>query len=49
MIRREESIVVARPIEEVFGYLTDPGTLPEWQATALEARLEGEGPPCRRE
>lgn len=44
MVRAEDSIVVARPIEEVFAYLTDPETLPEWQASCLEARLEGGGP-----
>ncbi len=44
MVRVEDSIVVARPIEEVFAYLTNPETIPEWQGSALEARLEGEGP-----
>ncbi len=44
MVRVEDSIVVARPIEDVFDYLTDPETLPEWQGSALEARVEGEGP-----
>jgi uncharacterized protein YndB with AHSA1/START domain len=28
----------------VFAYLTDPDTLPEWQATALAVRLETDGP-----
>lgn len=44
MLRAEESVVVQRPIDEVFAYFTDPTTLPEWQASALEAQLEGEGP-----
>ena len=44
MVRAEESVVVQRPIDEVFGYLTDPAKIPEWQASALEARLESEGP-----
>lgn len=44
MLRAEESVVVQRPIDEVFAYFTDPATLPEWQASALEAQLEGEGP-----
>ena len=42
--RRQESIVVERPIEEVFAYLTDPETLPEWQTTVLAVRLETDGP-----
>jgi len=44
MLREEESVVVQRPIDEVFAYFTDPAMIPEWQASALEARLEGEGP-----
>jgi uncharacterized protein YndB with AHSA1/START domain len=44
MLRVDHSIVVERPIDEVFAYLTDPETAPEWQASALEARLEGSGP-----
>ena len=44
MITVEETIVVERPIEEVFAYLTDPARVPEWQSSALEAHLEGEGP-----
>jgi len=41
MIRIENSIVVNRPPEEVFAYATDPANLPEWQASALEARVDG--------
>ncbi len=44
MVRVEDSIVVSRPIAEVFAYLTDPETLPEWQGSCLEARLDGDGP-----
>lgn len=44
MLRAEESVIVQRPIDEVFAYFTDPATLPEWQASALEAQLQGEGP-----
>ena len=43
MLRVDHSIVVERPIDEVFAYLTDPETIWEWQAR-LEARLEGSGP-----
>ena len=44
MVRVEDSIVVERPIIDVFAYLTDPETIPEWQGSALEAALEGNGP-----
>jgi uncharacterized protein YndB with AHSA1/START domain len=44
MMRAEESIIVERPIDHVFAYFTDPATIPEWQSSALEIRLEGEGP-----
>lgn len=43
MARAEDSVVVERPPEEVFAYLTDPDNLPEWQASALEARQESPG------
>jgi carbon monoxide dehydrogenase subunit G len=41
MIRLEESIVVERPVEEVFAYTTDPAKVPEWQSSALEASADG--------
>jgi uncharacterized protein YndB with AHSA1/START domain len=44
MVTVEDTIVVERPIEEVFAYFTDPARIPEWQSSALEAHLDGEGP-----
>jgi len=44
MVRIEFSLVVERPAEEVFAYLTDPERLPEWQAGVLEARKESSEP-----
>ena len=44
MVTVEETILVERPIEEVFAYFTDPARIPEWQSSALEAHLDGEGP-----
>ena len=44
MLNLEESVVVERPIEEVFAYLTDPAKIPDWQSSALEAHIEGGGP-----
>lgn len=44
MVHVEESIVIERPIADVFAYMTNPETIPEWQGSALEAALEGDGP-----
>jgi uncharacterized protein YndB with AHSA1/START domain len=40
------SIEIARPPEEVFQYVADLSRMPEWQESAVEARLEGGGPPA---
>jgi uncharacterized protein YndB with AHSA1/START domain len=42
MVRVEHAVTIARPPSEVFAYLTDMQNLPEWQATAIEGRLESE-------
>jgi uncharacterized protein YndB with AHSA1/START domain len=42
VIRIEFSIDVDRPPTEVFAYLTDAASLPEWQSSAVEAHWEGE-------
>jgi carbon monoxide dehydrogenase subunit G len=42
--RVEQSVVVERPAEEVFAYLTDPARIGEWQSSVVSARLDGEGP-----
>lgn len=41
VIRIELVLEIARPAEEVFDYLADLGRLPEWQASAVEVRVEG--------
>jgi uncharacterized protein YndB with AHSA1/START domain len=41
MSRFEIIVDVARPPAEVFAYLTDVSKLPEWQATASEAEVDG--------
>ena len=43
MIRFEFTVVVNRPVEEVFAYLTNPENLPEWQTMVLEARQDSPG------
>jgi uncharacterized membrane protein len=41
MIRVENSVSVDRPVEEVFAYATDVSNLPQWQTSALEAKIDG--------
>jgi uncharacterized protein YndB with AHSA1/START domain len=45
MIRIEFTIDIDRPPPEVFAYLTDAESLPEWQSGAVEARWQGEKAP----
>lgn len=49
MINFEFTVVVNRPVEEVFAYLTDPQKLPEWQSMVLEARQDSLQAPWRKE
>jgi carbon monoxide dehydrogenase subunit G len=44
VIKVEREIVVDRPPEEVFAYLSDPDNIPEWQSGVLEARKDSQGP-----
>jgi uncharacterized membrane protein len=44
MIHIEESIVINRPIEEVFAFTSETKNLPLWQTDVLEARHTPEGP-----
>ncbi len=44
-MRVEESIVINRPLEEVFNYVSEVGNYPEWMAHALEVRKDTAGPP----
>jgi uncharacterized membrane protein len=39
MIKVEDSIVINRPIEEVFAYISDLSNAPEWQTGLLEVRM----------
>ncbi len=40
VVRAEQSIVVERPIEEVFAYLTDLDRVPDWQSNVLFLQLQ---------
>ncbi|HZJ06590.1 MAG TPA: SRPBCC family protein [Nocardioidaceae bacterium] len=38
MTRFEHSVVIDRPLEEVWGYVNDPGNNPVWQGPMIEVR-----------
>lgn len=44
MVREEHSVMIDRPVGEVFAYLTDVTNVPEWQEGVHEIRLEAEAP-----
>lgn len=35
---------IARPVQDVFAYVTDPAKLPSWQTNTVSVEQEGEGP-----
>jgi uncharacterized protein YndB with AHSA1/START domain len=42
VVKVEHEVTIARPPADVFAYLTNMEKIPEWQATAVEGRLESE-------
>jgi uncharacterized membrane protein len=40
----ELEVSIARPVRDVFAYVTDVRNLPAWQESALEAEWEDDGP-----
>jgi carbon monoxide dehydrogenase subunit G len=44
MFRFELSVDVARPLHEVWEYLTDPERVPEWQSSAESSKKITDGP-----
>ncbi|MBK8137262.1 MAG: SRPBCC family protein [Chloroflexi bacterium] len=44
MINVEDSIVIDRPLEEVFAYVSDLANGPEWQTGLIEVRKETAAP-----
>jgi uncharacterized membrane protein len=44
MVRVDHELTVNRPAAEVFAYLTNVETLPEWQASVVAARRVTDGP-----
>ena len=44
MARVEASVVINRPVEEVFAFATNPENDPQWQTSMLESEQTSEGP-----
>jgi uncharacterized protein YndB with AHSA1/START domain len=44
MVDRSDSIMIDRPVEEVFAYVTDVTNDPSWHTDVLEAKKTSEGP-----
>jgi uncharacterized protein YndB with AHSA1/START domain len=44
MFKVEGTVVINRPIEEVFKFLTTPGSSAQWQGMVLESKQTSEGP-----
>ena len=38
MIKEERTVVIDRPIEEVFAYVTDQTNTPNWQASLVDVQ-----------
>jgi uncharacterized protein YndB with AHSA1/START domain len=38
MFTIQQSVTIARPVDQVFAYLTDPTNIPRWRPDVLEAR-----------
>lgn len=45
MIKINKSLVINRPIDEVFDYIGDQRNTPQWQSGLVEVRRITEGPP----
>lgn len=45
MARIEISLIINRPVEDVFAFVSNSENLPRWRATALEIKKAFEGPP----
>jgi uncharacterized protein YndB with AHSA1/START domain len=43
MVKVKGTVVINRPIEEVFAFLTNPDKAPQWQGLILESKQTSEG------
>ena len=41
MFTIQQSVTIARPVEEVFAFLADPASIPRWRPDILETRSGG--------
>ncbi|MGD0804292.1 MAG: SRPBCC family protein [Candidatus Bathyarchaeia archaeon] len=44
MVKVEESVMIDRPVEEVWKFIADLSNVPKWEPGVLEARLTSSGP-----
>lgn len=44
MVKVEGTVVINRPIEEVFAFLANPDNASQWQGSVLESKQTSEGP-----
>ncbi|MGB3716146.1 MAG: SRPBCC family protein [Candidatus Promineifilaceae bacterium] len=44
MVKVEVSVVINRPVGEIFDYIADPENSPKWQSGVLEAEQTSKGP-----
>jgi len=44
MIKVKTSVVINRPVEEVFEYMSDPSNNVQWQSGTIESKQTSEGP-----
>jgi carbon monoxide dehydrogenase subunit G len=44
MFRFEHSVEIAKPVHEVWEFLTNPEHVPEWQSSAVASHLVSDGP-----
>jgi len=44
MVRVEASVVINRPVDEVFTFVTNPENHPQWRSGFLESKQTSEGP-----
>ena len=41
MFTIQQSVTIARPVDQVFAFLADPNNIPNWRPDVLEARSDG--------
>ncbi len=44
MVRFETTVTIDRPVQEVFAFVRDPETVPQWQAGVVAVETEQQGP-----